>query len=90
MGVGKINMGIEKEKVELGRVSAEEILQKLKQIKGYAPIIAEEAAQKEEIRRVVIEAMERYIKEEDGPEEAAIKRMLLELQIIGFLKALKE
>jgi len=90
MGVGKINMGIEKEKLELGRASAEEILQKLKQSKGYAPIIAEEAAQKEEIRPMVIEAMERYIKEEDGPEEAAIKRMLLELQIIEFLEALKE
>jgi len=38
---------------------------------------------------VVIEAMERYIKEENGPEVAAIKKMLLELQIIEFLEALK-
>jgi hypothetical protein len=88
--VGKINMGIEKEKLELGRASAEEILQKLKQSKGYAPIIAEEAAHKGKIRPVVIEAMEKYIKEENGPEGAAIKRMLLELQIIEFLEALKK
>jgi len=83
-------MGIEKEKLELGRASVEEILKELKQSKGYAPIIAEEAAQKEEIRPMVIEAMERYIKEEDGPEAAAIKRMLLELQIIEFLEVLKK
>ena len=82
-------MGVEKGKLELGRVSAEEILKELKQSKGCAPIIAEEAAQKEKVRRVVIEAMERYIKEENGPEVAAIKKMLLELQIIEFLEALK-
>jgi hypothetical protein len=88
--VGKINMGIEKEKLELSRVSAEEILQKLKQSKGYAPIIAEEAAHEGKLRPMVIEALEKYIKEENGPEAAAIKRMLLELQIIEFLEALKK
>jgi len=83
-------MEIKKERLELGSVSADQILQKLKQSKGYAPIIAEEAAQKEEIRAAVIEAMERYIKEEDGPEKAVIKKMLLELETIDFLEALKE
>jgi hypothetical protein len=38
----------------------------------------------------VIEAMEKYIKEENGPEVEAIKKMLLELKIIEFLKVLKE
>jgi len=83
-------MEIKKERLELGSVSADQILQKLKQSKGYAPIIADEAAQKEEIRPAVIEAMERYIKEENGPEEAVIKKMLLELETIDFLEALKE
>ena len=83
-------MEIERERAELVSKSVDEILQKLRQSRGYAPIIAEEAAQKEEIRPAVIEAMERYIKEEGGPEEAVIKKMLLELEVIEFLEALKE
>ena len=90
MGVGKRNMEIEKERAELVSKSVDEILQKLKQSRGYAPIIAEEAAEKEEIRPIVIEAMKKYIKEENGPEAAAINRMLLELEIIEFLEVLKD
>ena len=88
--VGKINMGIERGGLKLSSASAEEILHKLKESKGFAPIIAEKATQEEGIRRVVIEAMEKYIKEENGPERAAIEKMLLELQIIEFLEALKK
>jgi len=90
MGVGKINMEIERERAELVSKSVDEILQKLRQSRGYAPIIAEEAAEKEEIRPIVIEAMKKYIKEENGPEAAAINRMLLELEIIEFLEVLKD
>jgi len=90
MGVGKINMEIERERAELASKSVDEILQKLRQSRGYAPIIAEEAAEKEEIRPIVIEAMKKYIKEENGPEAAAINRMLLELEIIEFLEVLKD
>jgi len=88
--VGKINMGIERGGLKLSSASVEEILHKLKESKGFAPIIAEKATQEEGIRRVVIEAMEKYIKEENGPERAAIEKMLLELQIIEFLEALKK
>jgi len=90
MGVGKRNMEIERERAELVSKSVDEILQKLRQSRGYAPIIAEEAAEKEEIRPIVIEAMKKYIKEENGPEAAAINRMLLELEIIEFLEVLKD
>jgi len=83
-------MEIERERAELVSKSVDEILQKLRQSRGYAPIIAEEAAEKEEIRPIVIEAMKKYIKEENGPEAAAINRMLLELEVIEFLEVLKD
>jgi len=83
-------MEIERERAELVSKSVDEILQKLRQSRGYAPIIAEEAAEKEEIRPIVIEAMKKYIKEENGPEAAAIDRMLLELEVIEFLEVLKD
>ncbi|MGC9142843.1 MAG: hypothetical protein ACP5HF_03050 [Candidatus Micrarchaeia archaeon] len=86
--MGKIGMEFEKGKF-IERMTLQEMKEKLFKCKGFAPILAEEAAKDRNVRGRAIAAIKEYIKQARSESEVEVlKGMLTELEVITFLEAL--